>query len=75
MMVEQQVQAALAGMEVKQSQAAGQGEGVNRLEGSVVDEAVCDHPCETLTHPRIPCQTLAHNTHMVMHPSCAKLSH
>ena len=67
MMVEQQVQAALAGMEVKQSQAAGREEGVNRLEGSMVDDTVCDHPCETLTHPRMPCQTLAHNTHIVMH--------
>ena len=67
MMVEQQVQAALAGMEMQQPQAAGQGAGVNRLEPSVVCEGEYDHTCRTIGNPRLPCQTLSHNTHIVMH--------
>ena len=67
MMVEQQVQAALAGMEMQQSQAVGQGARVKILEESIMSGGECNRSCETLTNPRVPCQTLSHNTHIVMH--------
>ena len=67
MMVEQQVQAAMEGMQVQKPQ--GTGQGVDK--GLSIDMTVSGHdpesPCQTLNDPRMPCQTLSHNTHMVMH--------